>query len=150
MAGIALFVAAVLLIVNVSASAAFYYDKKQAQSGGHRIKRFHLAGLLWLAPFLPLAAMVYLHHKTRKRLFVGSAAAAGVVHILVLCMVIAKMFESNSGGDGALLLAFTTIMGATWCSAMAVQAHRGCPCEPSSVHNDAQGRGGVTLGSSSA
>mmetsp|Transcript_62131 Transcript_62131/g.161463 ORF Transcript_62131/g.161463 Transcript_62131/m.161463 type:complete len:150 (+) Transcript_62131:86-535(+) len=149
MAGIGLVIVAVLLFINVSVSAAFYYDKNQAQSGGHRIKRFHLAGLLWLAPFLPFAAMVYLHHKTRKRLFVGSATAAGAAQVLVLCYVIAKVFESHSGGDGALLLVFTMILGAIWCSAIAVQIHRGCPCEPSSVHTDAH-RGGVTLGSSAA
>ncbi|CAJ1329808.1 unnamed protein product [Effrenium voratum] len=118
----------VLGVINLLVSTAFAVDKWQATRGSWRIPRFHLLWALWLGPFLATLCMVVVHHKVRKRAFMGSSVLAGALQTGVL-------------GFGSVRLAFswsevTALCGlcALWLAALGLQLRRGCACEPSTVH----------------
>lgn len=122
-----------LTLLNVLASLLFAHDKRQATRSGRRVPRSYLVIVLAVAPFLPTAVMVALHHKTRKMLFMSVSVVAGLLHLIAVVLM-AKWLRLDLYTDW--LWRYAAVAALTWMVALAVQLKRGCACEPSSDHRN--------------
>ena len=125
--------ALLLATMNVLVSVAFAFDKLQAKRGGRRVNRHILAIALCLAPFLPTACMVWLHHKVRKRLFMIASIAAGTLQCAGFLWL---LFNLSSAWSSSKSIAWLTVLAFAflWAIALSIQLRRGCACETSSHH----------------
>ena len=76
-----------LALANAAAFAVFWFDKRQSERGGRRIRE---RTLLWLAvgggSVGALAAQQILRHKTRKQPFRRRLFAIGALHLIILLL----------------------------------------------------------------
>lgn len=80
--------AAIILLSNLTAFAAFWFDKRRAEQGGRRIAERTLLGLAFAGGSLgALAAQQILRHKTRKQPFRRRLLGIGLLHLVLLALM---------------------------------------------------------------